>query len=350
MTAENEASPPEGGATLLLGIDLGTSRTAVVSSRGTRVNLSTYVGRPKDVVSEKLLGKRLLFGDEALRHRLSLDLYRPLEKGVIQWNGEGQADTLDAIRQFVRYAVSLAAPREDDVIHAVVGAPAQASVRDKKALIEACGDALDAVMIASEPFCVAYGLGVLTDALILDIGAGTMDLCRMHGTLPGEDDQVTIDKAGDFIDRTLFELLRRDYPEAQFTIHMIRRIKEDYGYVSGAHDRVVVTFPVEGRPRQFDITEQIQEACHAIVPDLTEAIYRLIGTFDPEFQQRLRDNVIVCGGGSQLAGLRTLVEKALDELGGGKVSVVGEPVFAGASGALRIAHDMPASFWERLDR
>ena len=39
-------------------------------------------------------------------------------------------------------------------------------------------------MIVSEPFSVAYGLGRMSDVLCVDIGAGTTDLCRMHGTIP----------------------------------------------------------------------------------------------------------------------------------------------------------------------
>ena len=98
----------------------------------------------------------------------------------------------------------------------------------------------------------------------------------------------------------------------------------------------------------FEITQELKEASLMIVPDLTEAIYKLIGSFDPEFQKRLRENVVVCGGGSQMVGLRALIEKALEELGGGAVTIIDEPVFAGANGALKIAHEMPGSFWERL--
>ena len=33
--------------------------------------------------------------------------------------------------------------------------------------------------------------------LVIDIGAGTTDLCRMHGTMPEDADQETFDVAGD---------------------------------------------------------------------------------------------------------------------------------------------------------
>ena len=334
--------------TVLVGIDLGTSRTTVASSNGHRLMVSTYVGRPKDTVSEKLFGKRLLFGDEALNNRIAVELLRPLEHGVMKTSPGERQDNAVAVEALLKHVVSLVNPKEDDVIYGVIGTPARASMKDKKLLIDVVRDVFDAVMIVSEPFCVAYGLDILTDALILDIGAGTIDLCRMHGTLPSEEDQVTINKAGDFIDNTLFKLIKERYPEAQFTINMIKIIKEKYGYVSDKEEKIEVEFTVNGRPRLFDITEELKAACLKVVPDLTEAIYQLIASFDPEFQKRLRDNVICCGGGSQLLGLRMLIERALEELGGGTVTVVDEPAFGGANGALKIAHEMPGPFWEHL--
>ena len=93
---------------------------------------------------------------------------------------------------------------------------------------------------------------------------------------------------------------------------MIRDVKEEFGYVVEKEEKIEVKFSVKGRPRLFDVTEQLKEACEMIIPDLTDAIYELIGSFDPEFQASLRNNVIVCGGGSRLYGLRPLIENALE--------------------------------------
>ena len=38
----------------------------------------------------------------------------------------------------------------------------------------------------------------------------------------------------------------------------------------------------------------------------------------------------------------------MERLGEGQVHSVEEPVYAGANGALKIAHDMPAEYWEKL--
>ena len=78
MTAESESpkapkTPDQEEGVLYIGIDLGTSRTAIASSNGQRENVPSVLGYPKDLVSMKLLQKEVLYGDDAIRHRLSVD-------------------------------------------------------------------------------------------------------------------------------------------------------------------------------------------------------------------------------------------------------------------------------------
>ena len=54
--------------------------------------MPSFVGYPKDVVSRKLLKKDVLYGDEAIEKRLSLDCYRPLEHGVLKGSSDGAGD------------------------------------------------------------------------------------------------------------------------------------------------------------------------------------------------------------------------------------------------------------------
>ena len=45
---------------------------------------------------------------------------------------------------------------------------------------------------------------------------------------------------------------------------------------------------------------------------------------------------------------RAIEEEMKERLGGGRVVRIEEPIYGGSNGALKIAHDMPADFWEKL--
>ena len=67
-----------------------------------------------------------------------------------------------------------------------------------------------------------------------------------------------------------------------------------------------------------------------------------------EFQEQVRENIILAGGSAMINGLREALEGALSSVGGGKVRVVSNPDFAGSDGALAIALDALESDWEIL--
>ena len=346
-------SKPSDGV-LYVGIDLGTSHSAIAASNGVRTAVDSIVAYPRDVISMKALGRDKLFGADAWRHKHSCDVYRPMEKGTVKYRdldtalNRDAAKTQQAVRDLLEHVVAKANPKADELVYGVIGAPAQASIHSQKTLIEASRGILDCVMICSEPFAVAYGLQFLEDTLVIDIGAGTTDLCRMHGSLPSPEDQRTVSAAGDAVDRKLFELLKEACPGASFTVNMLKQIKEKHAALQRVDEPVTVTLPVNGIPTEFDITQAIKQAVESIVPEIVGGLHELIADYDPEFQAAMRNNVLLAGGGSQIIGLDKAIEKKLTQLGGGKVAKVTEPVFAGANGALSLAKDMPAEFWQQL--
>lgn len=338
------------GDIVYLGIDLGTSRTSITSSNGVRTTIWSYVGYPKDHVAKKKFGGRdIIYGKEALDNRLALNLFRPLAGGSIKRKGaKDTAEIKKAIKDLLCHVVASANIPKGNTIYAVIGAPAEASVEGKATIIEAASHCIDSVIVCSEPFAVAYGLDFLDDTLVIDIGAGTTDLCRLHGTMPQPEDQRTHMVAGDAIDETLAGLIKEKYPEAQFSINMVRAFKEKFSSVSPNMDRAIVTMPVKGKPQQFDITELVYKACYTLVPPTVHALQDLIASYDPEFQEKMRNHILVGGGGSQIRSLHLAIEEALKEYGGAKAEAVEEPQYAGSNGALKIGLDMPAEYWKEF--
>ncbi len=339
----------ESNETLSVGIDLGTSRSSISASNGERHVIDSYVGWPVDLVAHKLVKKSVLVGRDALDNRSMLELRRPLERGVIK---EGSEKDEEAVQELLRHLISLIGIKQKSKnrpkVRAVVGVPAEAFRISKQRLRRAMDGVADSVMLVSEPFAVAYGLEALLHTLIIDIGAGTADFCVMQGRYPTEQDQRTLPNAGDSIDEQLAKLIREHHPDAQFSIHMIREWKEKWSFVGEPKTRVLVTVPAKGKAAELDITNEMRAACESILPPVCETMIDLLTRVEPEYQEKVRNNVTVSGGSSLIAGLPDALEKALSEMGGGRVTVVKDPIFAGSDGGLAIARDATSSDWEKL--
>jgi rod shape-determining protein MreB len=207
---------------------------------------------------------------------------------------------------------------------------------------------VDSLLIVSEPFAVAYGLDALLHTMIIDIGAGTTDFCVMKGRYPTEEDQRTLTVAGDSIDTQLLKLIEERYPQANVTVYMVRDWKEKFSFVGEAPEKAVVTAPIRGVPTELDITNEMKAACETIVAPVVETMLDLLARVEPEFQERVRNNIILSGGGGLIHGLPEALEKALEQVGGGKVRYMEDPVFIGSDGGLALAIDAPEGDWEKL--
>lgn len=338
--------PPTG--MINVGIDLGTSRSSISASTGEQFVVDSFVGWPADMVARKILQRDVLIGREALDNRTMLRLHRPLERGLLK---EGSEKDLEAARELLRHLLSLVGAKNGknrQPVRAVVGVPAVALRSNKQNLRNALKGVVDSLMIVSEPFAVAYGLGALLHTLIIDIGAGTTDFCVMKGRYPTEDDQRTLTAAGDSVDVMLQKLVHEKVPQANFTIHMVREWKEAHSFVGDALGPVKVTAPVNGVPTEIDITSEMRTACESILPPIIETMYDLLSRVEPEFQEKVRSSVILAGGGGLIRNLGPALERALQQVGGGKVKVTEAPIFVGSDGGLALANDAPDADWERL--
>jgi len=335
---------------LHVGIDLGTSRSAISASNGERFVVDSYVGWPADMVAKKVLKRHVLIGHEAVNNRTMLDLHRPLERGLLK---EGSDKDIEAVRELLKHLLGLVGVSgngnvDASNVRAVVGVPAAALRTNKQYLRNAMKGIVDSLLIVSEPFAVAYGLDALLHTMIIDIGAGTTDFCVMKGRYPTEDDQRTLTVAGDSIDTQLLKLIEERYPQANVTIFMVREWKEKTSFVGRAPEKIVVTAPVKGVPTDLDITNEMKAACETLVGPVVETMLDLLAKVEPEFQERVRNNIILSGGGGLIRGLPRALEDALKTVGGGRVKYMHDPVFVGSDGGLALAIDAPDGDWEKL--
>ena len=333
---------------LHVGIDLGTSRSAISASNGERFVVDSFVGWPVDMVAKKVLKREVLIGHEAVSNRTMLDLHRPLERGLLK---EGSEKDVEAVRELLKHLLKLVGVNgkvKASNVRAVVGVPAAALRTNKQYLRNSMKGIVDSLLIVSEPFAVAYGLDALLHTMIIDIGAGTTDFCVMKGRYPTEEDQRTLTVAGDSIDSQLLKLIEERYPQANVTVFMVREWKENFSFVGDRKEKCIVTAPVKGVPTELDITAEMRAACETILPPVVETMLDLLARVEPEFQERVRANIILSGGGGLIRGLPEALESALKSVGGGKVRYMDDPVFVGSDGGLALATDAPEGDWEKL--
>src|SRR5215203_3843577 len=130
ILSQNDADNGITENALLMGIDLGTSRSSIVSMNGVRKTVESYVGYARDPISRKLLKADVIYGRHALDNRLAVNLFRPLEKGVIKGtrddgntSGDEGQQNLKAAKDLLRYMVDLVHPGRDEVLFGVIGVP-----------------------------------------------------------------------------------------------------------------------------------------------------------------------------------------------------------------------------------
>jgi rod shape-determining protein MreB len=132
-------------------------------------------------------------------YRLSVDVCRPLQNGIIR---EGIDRSEEAVKEIIRHLIELAGPSAGQKINAVVGVPSDSLKINKLAIRKAVAEFVDSLVVVTEPFAVAYSLGLLNNALVIDIGAGTTDLCIMRDA-SGRGRPAHLLQAGDYVDDQL---------------------------------------------------------------------------------------------------------------------------------------------------
>ncbi len=330
---------------LYVGIDLGTFQSTIASSAGAMHSIETVVGRPKDPVARNFLKRDVLFGADALKNKLACNLYRPMAAGVTQ---DDEAN-LAAAKAFVSHLIETVDPEEFDEVFGVICSPSHVSFTDKSNLVATLRGQVNAIMVVTEPFATAFAIDEIGGSIVVDVGAGTTDIARIHGTFPSDDDQVTIQEAGDWLDLELMNLIAKKFTGAQITKDMVRKWKEESSYVGGDVRTVEVSLSVDGKSQNVDIGDLIQEACDLLIPKVANAIKRIVAEADPEYQPVLRNNIILSGGGSLIEGLADRVAREISDIGDVNVWCVENPLEKVAEGALMLAGQMPDDMYTSIN-
>ncbi len=342
VTNEVDANP---GGPLLVGFDLGTSWTEVMTNRGHSERIRSVVGYPRDMIGIKLLGAPFVVGEKAFEMRSYVDLRSPLKDGVLR---EFVERDIEVARNFVGHVIGNLNQDRDEEVCVIVGVPARASNANKDLLRKIFQEFTDVVQLISEPFLVAYSQGTLVNCLVIDIGAGTVDICALKGAMPGEKSQITVNRAGNFVDEKLEALIVETYPGVQTNRYVVCRLKEENGYVGQPDGQIIADLRADGKPVSYDITEVVGAACEMLLPGITEGVERLIQTVSPEDQETMLQNIFVAGGGSRIKGIDQSIADALRDYGEVGVTCVADPTYAVAMGALKLASELLPQYWEQL--
>ena len=142
--------------------------------------------------------------------------------------------------------------------------------------------------------------------------------------------------------------MARHYPGVQITESVACAIKEAHAFVGEPQAPVIAKLRMEGKPVEFDVTEDVSAVCEIIVPDIVEQLETLIMKFDPEDQEEALKNIILAGGGSRIRGLDRMIAHQMKDYGQVIVTCVDDPEFVGSAGALKLATEIPPGKWPEI--
>jgi len=357
------AAPRSAPKTVLVGLDLGTNKSCVLAGLSGTSDITvskvvpTCVGYVKEGIVDGIIAGNapILYGEEALQQRLHVNLVSPLAEGIIAQPA--------AARDFLTHIRALADPSGQADIRAVIGIPANAEEPAREVIRRCAAGIFSRVLLIPEPFLAALGfrdparvgqpgyIDPVVNSLFIDIGGGTTDLCLVQGYFPGRSDQISIPFAGDAIDQAMEHDLARTYPNNGLTRHTIREIKEAHAYVGPSRRPLDVKVVIGGKAHVLELADVIGNACNTLLDRLYPALTALIARAASDSVVTLLQNIIVTGGGSQIRGIDTVLQKRLADDGyeAPKVRLAGLDFKRYvAIGALKAARAARENQWQTL--
>lgn len=348
---------------VLAGLDFGTNKSCILAGSANSTDLTvskivpTVVGYAKEGIVSGIITSNasMLFGDEALRHLLHVNLVAPMEKGVVAHR--------EPARDFLKHLRDLADPSGNAELRVVIGVPANADEQAREDIRQSVTGLFDRVLLIPEPFLAALGyrddarvnqpgyVDPVTNSLFIDIGGGTTDLCLVQGYFPTGEDQISIPFAGDSMDEILAAELDRVYPNNGFSRLKVRELKEAHAYVGPVRKPIDAQVIVGGKARTIEVGEALGKAGNALLDRIFESARTLIGRASSDSVATLLQNIIVTGGGSQIKGIDAVLQQRLvdDGYASPKVRLAGADYKRYvALGALKAARAARENQWQYL--
>ena len=315
-----------------IGIDLGTCTTLVCArdkgivlnepsvvavSKGTNVVLNN--GEAVGLVAHEMLGKT----------PGSISAIRPLKGGVIS-NFEITEVMLGYFIRKVHGRGGFVRPR------LVIAVPSGITAVERRAVVESAERAgARKVYLVDEPMAAGIGAKLPitepTASMIVDIGGGTTEVAIMSLADIATCESIRV--GGNDMDEAIINHLKRTY---NLLIGEARAEKVKIQVGSATPLEKELTMEVAGRdtisglPRKIVITsKEIREALREPLAAIIDAVTRTLEKAEPELAADLIENgVHLCGGGSLLRGMDTVLTNAT----GLKVEIVEDPVSSAAHG------------------
>jgi len=312
-----------------IGIDLGTVNTVVfVPKKGFVINEPTMVAL--SVPENKVIAVGREAKEMIGKTPSDIVAYKPLKDGVI-------ADyyiTKALLKYFISKATgSLGTFLKPDV---VISSPAGITQTERRAVIKAAQEAgAKHAHIVREPILAALGAGITINAhcgnMIVNIGGGTSEVAVV--SLGGIVSWASVRIAGNKFDRAI-----ADYIKKKYSLHIGEQTAErvKIAISSAVVTRTKKEHQLRGRdvssglPRDIFVTSnEIAEALHPHLVEITQAIGRVFNETPPELVADIMERgIILSGGGAQIEGLPLFLKKTL----GVNAYVAEEPLFCVAKG------------------
>jgi len=263
-------------------------------------------------------------------------------------------------RELARHVRDLMRRSDGLECRAVVAEPVTMSAEGRHHFRQALRGLFEQVIFLPRPYLAGLGLREhLRDdssfpsegrpALLVDLGAGSTEICRVGERYPQRSELGGVAFGGDHVDLLIRETLRQEYPAFNPGNELLRSWRENFGFVGEPGSTVVVKVPIDGVERQIVLTNSLRRGCEVWLAHVQQLIesFRGDGTGDG----RRPAQVYLTGGGSRIHRLVPVLGEALARGGsdGLKLQVVeAADLSLAALGALHAAGRVRDDQWPRF--